>query len=92
MSAQFEGGRVLTGRSNAEAYQKMVEDEWVSRDTVESWARWHDKLTIGDPTRAESRRPNGIRGLGATGSGQPGPATGCPSQGPVLRVRHLAVA
>jgi len=24
----------------------MVEDEWVSSDTVEAWARWHDKLTI----------------------------------------------
>ena len=31
---------------NASAYQKIVEAEWAAGDTVESWARWHDKLTI----------------------------------------------
>ena len=33
-------------QSNAGTYQKMVENEWVSSDTVESWGPWHDKLTI----------------------------------------------
>ena len=33
-------------QSNASTYQKMVESEWISSDTVESWARRHDKLTI----------------------------------------------
>jgi ubiquinone/menaquinone biosynthesis C-methylase UbiE len=36
----------VAGQPNVVTYQKMVENEWGSSDTVESWARWHDKLTI----------------------------------------------
>ncbi len=36
----------MAGQPSADTYRKMVENEWGSRDTVESWARWHDKLTI----------------------------------------------
>jgi SAM-dependent methyltransferase len=27
-------------------YQKLVEDEWVNEQATQSWARWHEKLTI----------------------------------------------
>jgi ubiquinone/menaquinone biosynthesis C-methylase UbiE len=67
----------VAGRSNADTYRKMVENEWVSRDTVESWARWHDKLTIQGKAVTErlathARILPGIRVLDlACGTGDP---------------------
>jgi len=67
----------VAGQSNADTYRKMVENEWVSRDTVESWARWHDKLTIQGKAVTErlathARILPGIRVLDlACGTGDP---------------------
>lgn len=67
----------MAGQSNADTYRKMVENEWVSRDTVESWARWHDKLTIQGKAVTErlathARIVPGIRVLDlACGTGDP---------------------
>jgi ubiquinone/menaquinone biosynthesis C-methylase UbiE len=67
----------MADQSNAGAYQKMVEDEWVSSDTVESWARWHNKLTIQgkaitERLAAHARIVPGMRVLDlACGTGDP---------------------
>jgi SAM-dependent methyltransferase len=61
----------------ANAYQKLVEHEWCAPDTVQAWARWHDKLTVQGKAVTErlarhARLRPGMRVLDlASGTGDP---------------------
>src|SRR5436190_7234584 len=67
----------MVNQTDAATYQKMVEDEWLSSDTVNAWARRHDKLTIQGKAITErlatlARIRSGMRVLDlASGTGDP---------------------